>query len=1459
MAGIEPKRVAKDDPRRLAVGVLSVGMSGGYRGFTGQATILGSGVAVTTEGSANLREEALNLWDEGSTAMSHVPLDDVAVEGELGFRILRFAESHAVPSFARAVLPTLGGECRLFWYDYSRNDFFELSGSVAPGHGNRFNLHLKGDAGIALDGAPVFTDQFVVGMVASGPHPDTSTSRPDGTFMVEVLGVAIMAESKATPVVRDLLRRTEGDPSSARSMEGEARPASLAKDATLGLVDDELFGRLSPSARAALARANGMRLARQERQVHIRYLIAGLFPAWKNFFARWNVTEATLNEIVRRQVGVDLPGQYSVHALRGLPPMSKNVHDALVLSTRNADESGSKGIWGSHLLYGALSVDGSKTVKALRELGVSPEDIHAEDEDELGESAFFSHVSQTQRDPSTPSGQAVGQQTGEQADGKSEFPPSRIEREKGGAPTAGNENFLFSQQQREGWQPAEVLRIDDPRLAAVGTLWGDGADAKRLYGHAAVIGQGVAITYEAAALANAKFLEKGGQRLRAQVKPGVVLGELRIGVFGLSSFTTSDPLPRLGPTVEEGAQLNFFVYDQVAGHYYKSSGHVTAKSPRGILLEVKMGLPDFAFGTPIFSDETEKIIGIAVPGPTGGFLIEVVTVEAMVRSESTATRVIRDEWIRQHFNAIKDIVQKEIRPALDSRYIDHSQREALRLEFSDPSLAPISLEDLLDQVVEFANDKGPRLLREGEKTSLTNFSRNLESLLQFVEGSLHPANIDQLPPGFEEAPVQIYLTDLHNELRSLIKLGPGPKPPPASRAAPTPKVDSDLWSEKDELGYEAYARTIAALITHPETVAPLTIGIKAPWGAGKTSLMKRVQHLLDGQAYLTEENRSAARQQPLDPRVTLWGIRQEIKRIARSERRSLGKRKGSDEDLRLPSPSNPEGAAYGLPPRVTVWFNAWKYQTSEQIWAGMAHCIISQVVARMPPLKRELFWLRLHARRVNTNEVRRKVHVVLLRMFVPAAFIILVLCALVIWGAAELQLSMPGQWTVRGVTGLLGLIGMIWKARETLGEKAASTVKELVREPDYEGKMGYLHLVESDIREVLNLVTAAGAKAPAVELRAAGQPGATVPTPVGVPRHDSTQSAPSTGGKEKPAPLVVFVDDLDRCAPNKVAEVVEAINLFLCGDYPNCIFVLGMEPGMVAAALEVANKDVIAKAKEMGLVDGAAPVGWRFMEKIVQMPVMIPPPTKHGRDAYVQSLVGSAGRKNGGPVGVETAAPAATSPAKSAEVPKREPPKEEDVQAFAEQMKGATLAEVEKKSLEIVEAAPAEKRQAAAEAGKRVYAQTFSERDPMIADFVQECAELVEGNPRQIKRYVNVFRFYSTLRYGLKADGLATESELPNDKVLAKFVAMSIQWPHAMDCLRSRHATDEKGQTISRLEHLETKSAEIRGDDAAGDATWKEIVGEKGMGLESWAHARAFRMFLARGESLGKSRGHGLW
>ena len=63
--------------------------------------------------------------------------------------------------------------------------------------------------------------------------------------------------------------------------------------------------------------------------------------------------------------------------------------------------------------------------------------------------------------------------------------------------------------------------------------------------------------------------------------------------------------------------------------------------------------------------------------------------------------------------------------------------------------------------------------------------------------------------------------------------------------APRARLTRDYWTTKDLLGYRAYADAISAFVRHPDTLPPLTIGVKGPWGAGKTSLMRMVQGELD--------------------------------------------------------------------------------------------------------------------------------------------------------------------------------------------------------------------------------------------------------------------------------------------------------------------------------------------------------------------------------------------------------------------------------------------------------------------------------------------------------------------------------------------------------------------------------------------------------------------------------------
>lgn len=91
--------------------------------------------------------------------------------------------------------------------------------------------------------------------------------------------------------------------------------------------------------------------------------------------------------------------------------------------------------------------------------------------------------------------------------------------------------------------------------------------------------------------------------------------------------------------------------------------------------------------------------------------------------------------------------------------------------------------------------------------------------------------------------------------------------------------------------------------------------------------------------------------------------------------------------------------------------------------------------------------------------------------------------------------------------------------------------------------------------------------------------------------------------------LVVFIDDLDRCLPEKTIEILEVIKLFL--DVPKCIFVIGVEKEVIEKGIEVRYK-----SKEQGL-----PIsGQDYIEKIIQIPFVLPPIREDDMAAFIENL-----------------------------------------------------------------------------------------------------------------------------------------------------------------------------------------------------------------------------------------------
>ena len=122
-------------------------------------------------------------------------------------------------------------------------------------------------------------------------------------------------------------------------------------------------------------------------------------------------------------------------------------------------------------------------------------------------------------------------------------------------------------------------------------------------------------------------------------------------------------------------------------------------------------------------------------------------------------------------------------------------------------------------------------------------------------------------------------------------------------------ISNDVSTSEDELGYDIYAQAIYRFITHQNTTPPITISIQSPWGGGKTSLMKMIQKRLDPIYHKKQEERLRTE----NKKMSIWDALKII-----------------NMDEKTPTISNPENNDQ----RITLWFNAWMYSSTEEAWAG---------------------------------------------------------------------------------------------------------------------------------------------------------------------------------------------------------------------------------------------------------------------------------------------------------------------------------------------------------------------------------------------------------------------------------------------------------------------------------------------------------------------------------------------
>ncbi|MGH9872350.1 MAG: P-loop NTPase fold protein [Pyrinomonadaceae bacterium] len=230
----------------------------------------------------------------------------------------------------------------------------------------------------------------------------------------------------------------------------------------------------------------------------------------------------------------------------------------------------------------------------------------------------------------------------------------------------------------------------------------------------------------------------------------------------------------------------------------------------------------------------------------------------------------------------------------------------------------------------------------------------------------------------------------------------------------------------------------------------------------------------------------------------------------------------------------------------TIWINVWELGTQEEVWHAFLQAIFSKVYKKIP-WHRKIDWRKLldqaarNSWRVLVAAVPAVVAVYLKKSGLPLTDAIKII---------TFQWSSRWQAVAGLATQLVALATVYRPALDAVKKSLKFDVNAVLKAGSYEAQISELMKLRTRFEKVVKL--------------AAGPEGR----------------------------IAVFIDDLDRCTPDKVPEVLEAIKLF--ASTKGCVYVLGFDQKVVAGRI----------AKKYGFGEDE---GINYLEKIVQIPFEFPP------------------------------------------------------------------------------------------------------------------------------------------------------------------------------------------------------------------------------------------------------------
>uniref|UniRef100_UPI00398E704F NTPase KAP family P-loop domain-containing protein 1 n=1 Tax=Pristiophorus japonicus TaxID=55135 RepID=UPI00398E704F len=357
---------------------------------------------------------------------------------------------------------------------------------------------------------------------------------------------------------------------------------------------------------------------------------------------------------------------------------------------------------------------------------------------------------------------------------------------------------------------------------------------------------------------------------------------------------------------------------------------------------------------------------------------------------------------------------------------------------------------------------------------------------------------------------------------------------------------------KGQNEYDTYASCLGKALCYIPT--PMTVGLYAPWGSGINRLLNNVEKHMVAEA-LSREKKELAKSRDGPRAACGLGFLLLLCHLV-FLKPQLTKRHQKRKNVRF----------------IFVQFRAWEFAGSEKLWAGLITTLCDNIKNKFGCIPTGIVRALGHQNTIEQSDSSREwVPKKMLGIPVWLIFTILLLLAVVLaifvamYGFSIGEMDNDYMAAAEGVGfGLIGISAlMTLKNSLMVGKNILVSQKDkmesLMNKSDFSAQLGFMNDIKQEVKVLTNFIHY-------MEIF-----------------------------ERRQIRVVLEIMSLDRCTPDKVVGVLDAMNILLSDPDAPFVSVLAVDPSIIVACVEKSST-----------LKGMADNGYEFLNRIVTLPFSVP-------------------------------------------------------------------------------------------------------------------------------------------------------------------------------------------------------------------------------------------------------------